>query len=124
VLVFFLTVERRLSHKKKKGQGRKLIAAAAIMWITTALVGWQRPMCSTHTGTLFTNMRINVNTADADTLCLLPGIGPGLSNRIILWRKHMGPYAGIDELQDISGIGPAILERIRHFLVCAPPAKN
>jgi len=56
---------------------------------------------------------IDVNTADATTLQQLPGIGPALSGRIIAWRELNGPFASIDELAEVSGIGPAILASLR-----------
>lgn len=56
---------------------------------------------------------VDLNTADATTLETLPGIGPALAQRIIEWRTANGPFAAVDELDDVSGIGPAVLERIR-----------
>jgi competence protein ComEA len=56
---------------------------------------------------------VDLNTADAPTLETLPGIGPALAQRIIEWRTAHGPFGSVDELRDVSGIGPAVLERIR-----------
>ncbi|GAB3171444.1 hypothetical protein GCM10027059_39760 [Myceligenerans halotolerans] len=56
---------------------------------------------------------VDLNTADAATLETLPGIGPALAQRIIDWRTANGPFASVDELDDVSGIGPAVLEQIR-----------
>ncbi|RPF20576.1 ComEA family DNA-binding protein [Myceligenerans xiligouense] len=56
---------------------------------------------------------VDLNTADAATLETLPGIGPTLAQRIIEWRTANGPFASVDELDDVSGIGPAVLEQIR-----------
>ncbi|MBE1877740.1 ComEA family DNA-binding protein [Myceligenerans pegani] len=56
---------------------------------------------------------VDLNTADAATLETLPGIGPALAQRIIDWRATHGPFATVDELDDVSGIGPAVLEQIR-----------
>lgn len=56
---------------------------------------------------------VDLNTADAATLETLPGIGPALARRIIDWRTANGPFASVDELDDVSGIGPAVLEQIR-----------
>jgi competence protein ComEA len=56
---------------------------------------------------------INVNTATAAELETLPGIGPALAARIVEHRSQHGPFANIEALLEVSGIGPAKLETIR-----------
>ncbi|QGQ19001.1 ComEA family DNA-binding protein [Cellulomonas sp. JZ18] len=56
--------------------------------------------------------RVDLNTADAAALDALPGVGPVLAQRI-LERRARGPFTSVDELDDVSGIGPAVLERLR-----------
>jgi competence protein ComEA len=48
---------------------------------------------------------ININRATAGELDGLPGIGPVLASRIIDYRKANGPFASVDDLQKVSGIG-------------------
>lgn len=48
---------------------------------------------------------ININRATADEFDTLPGIGPVLAARIVNYRKVNGPFATIDDLQKVSGIG-------------------
>ena len=50
---------------------------------------------------------IDVNQADQALLTALPGIGPTLSQRIVADRAENGPYASLEDLQRVSGIGPA-----------------
>ncbi|MXW98895.1 MAG: hypothetical protein F4Z89_09775 [Acidimicrobiaceae bacterium] len=57
--------------------------------------------------------RLNVNTADAAALEELPGIGPALAVAIVEHRRRSGPFATVDELVEVSGIGPVKLEQIR-----------
>lgn len=56
---------------------------------------------------------VDLNTADAVTLDALPGIGPVLAERIVAWRTDNGPFTSVDELTEVSGIGPAVLEKLR-----------
>jgi competence protein ComEA len=56
---------------------------------------------------------INVNTADAATLETLNGIGEVLAAAIVSYREEHGPFTSVDQLEDVSGIGPATLEKIR-----------
>lgn len=64
------------------------------------------------------NYRIDINHAHWVQWAQLEGIGPALSRRIVEDREHNGPFASIDALQRISGIGPKTLERIRPHLQC------
>ncbi|MAO66303.1 MAG: hypothetical protein CL666_15005 [Balneola sp.] len=56
---------------------------------------------------------ININTADAATLQLLPGIGPAYSERIITYREENGSFKSVDEITNIRGIGPKTLQKLR-----------
>ena len=59
---------------------------------------------------------VNVNSALATELEELPGIGEVIAQRIIDYRTENGPFATVDELLDVSGIGDAILESIRELV--------
>lgn len=56
---------------------------------------------------------ININTASATDLEKLPGIGPALAQRIVEYRDSHGPFASVDALTDVPGIGKAKLEGLR-----------
>jgi competence protein ComEA len=59
---------------------------------------------------------VNVNTAAAEELETLPGIGEVLAQAIISYRDEHGPFTSVDELEEVSGIGPATLEEIRDLV--------
>jgi comEA protein len=57
--------------------------------------------------------RNNLNTADVAALDSLPGVGPVMAARIIAWRDQHGRFTTIDQLREVSGIGPRTFERLR-----------
>lgn len=56
---------------------------------------------------------VDINNADAASLEALPGIGPSLAAAIVEHRQRNGPFASVDELIEVSGIGRVKLEQIR-----------
>ena len=56
---------------------------------------------------------IDLNTAGAAELEELPGVGPAIAQRILEHREKNGAFTSVDGLLEVSGIGPATLEKIR-----------
>jgi competence protein ComEA len=59
---------------------------------------------------------VNINTAGLAELELLPGIGPATAQKIIDYRQENGPFSTIDEVQNVSGIGPVKYEQILELI--------
>jgi len=55
---------------------------------------------------------IDLNSATADLLDTLPGVGPTLAGRILEWREQHGRFSSVDELLEVSGIGPKTLAEL------------
>ncbi len=55
---------------------------------------------------------ININTATAEQLQTLPGIGPSISQRIIDYRLRHGSFSSVGELAQVEGIGMHKLQLI------------
>lgn len=55
---------------------------------------------------------VNINTADADTLTALPGIGRVLAERIVAYRRQNGSFRAIEEITKVEGIGEKKAEAI------------
>ena len=68
------------------------------------------------TATVAPEGKININTADAHTLTMLPGIGEVLAQRIVDYRTQNGPFRSVDELKNVSGIGDGKLEAILELI--------
>ena len=59
---------------------------------------------------------ININTATLEELDSLPEIGPSLAQRIIEYREKNGLFKSIEEIMNVSGIGPSIFEQIKDLI--------
>jgi competence protein ComEA len=59
---------------------------------------------------------VRLNEADAAALDALPGVGPATAQRIVAWREQHGPFATVDGLLDVPGIGEAKLAAMREQL--------
>ena len=70
---------------------------------------------TSDTGTAGGTTLININTASETDLEALPGVGPVTAAAIIDYRTQNGPFSAVDDLIDVSGIGPSTLEQIRPF---------
>src|SRR5688572_12877674 len=104
-----------------------LIAIAFVAW-----TAWRKPVLLTDSGPAlqtaskadWPDMRIDINSASAAELSLLPGLGPALAQRIVEHRTSNGPFSSVDELNRVKGIGEAIIERLMPYAVAEPVGSN
>lgn len=59
---------------------------------------------------------VNINTATEPELETLNGVGPVTANAIIQYRTQHGPFSSVDDLVNVSGIGPVTLQELRPFV--------
>jgi competence protein ComEA len=59
---------------------------------------------------------VDLNTATAEQLDTLPGVGPATAAAIIAHRDEHGPFTSVDQLLDVRGIGEAKLEQLRDLV--------
>lgn len=64
--------------------------------------------------------RLDVNTARAYELALLPGIGRKIADAIVEYREKQGPFKSLAELDKVPRIGPKTIERLHPHLMCVP----
>ena len=57
--------------------------------------------------------KVDLNTGTAKELQQLPGIGKGLSKRIVEYRSANGPFKSVEELMQVKGIGKKTFEKMR-----------
>jgi len=64
--------------------------------------------------------RVNLNTATLAELLTLPGIGETRAQAILAYRAEHGPFTRIEELQNVSGIGPVTYEKLAPYVTVGP----
>ena len=65
--------------------------------------------------------KININLADSATLQELPGIGPAMAGRIIEYREENGPFARIEDLMEVRGIGEKRFLNLQELITVTAP---
>ena len=60
--------------------------------------------------------RVNVNTADAAQLALLPRVGPSVAQKIIDFRKENGPFKSAEDLMLVQGIGEKTFQLLKPYV--------
>lgn len=68
--------------------------------------------------------KVNINTATAEQLAALPGIGDALAARIVEQRQKSGAFKSVQELMTVKGIGEKNLAKLEPQLTVGEPAKG
>lgn len=63
---------------------------------------------------------LDLNTATAEQIARLPGVGPGLARRIVEERHRRGRFDGPEGLRSVLGVGPRKLAALRELVTAAP----
>ena len=63
---------------------------------------------------------LNLNEVNQEALESLPDIGPTKAIAILVYRDEIGGFTSVDELLNVPGIGPAILESLRDYIIIEP----
>jgi len=64
---------------------------------------------------------VNLNTATAAQLEMLPGVGPALAQRIVEYRQQSGGFKKVEELMNVRGIGEASFLKLKALVTVTPP---
>ena len=68
--------------------------------------------------------KININTASAEELAQLKGIGPSHASKIVVYREKNGPFKMPEDLVQVSGIGQKTFEANQEFIIVEEPKKK
>ena len=95
---------------------RKLIGAVLL----TVLIG----LISVMNANAADVKKININTASAEELAQLKGIGPSHAAKIVAYREKNGPFKMPEDLMQVSGIGQKTIEANQEFIIVEEPKKK
>lgn len=68
--------------------------------------------------------KININTASAEQLAQLKGIGPSHAAKIVAYREKNGPFKMPEDLMQVSGIGQKTIEANQEIIIVEEPQKK
>lgn len=106
---------------------RFLLCIAAVFMLFICAFAWYPPLWqSSYTPAAQTapyNAQqpdlLNVNTATAQELALLPGIGQVKAAAIVAWREENGTFSSPQQLLEVTGIGQGTLDRLLEYIYIA-----
>ena len=100
-------------------QGLALLSLCAVAALTAVRIS-QAQMRTPMEGYRYTTLpawRVDLDHAGVDELAALPGVGPSLAAAIVADRQAKGPFKTLTELDRVRGVGPAILQQIKPFVL-------
>ena len=109
-----------MEEKREKRMLCLLAAAAAVVILCAAIFSYPLPKRGQKTaaGSPFSsNLVIDLNEADEQTLCLLPGVGEKRAADIVAYREQIGKFTSLEELLEIPGISDKTIESWREYVV-------
>jgi len=114
-------------HARSRSAQASLVVFAVALLVLLAGRSYG-PRVSARPTDLAVAAPVDLNTGDRAELLQVPGIGPGMAERIVGHRQAHGPFASVEELQAVPGVGDKTLDKLRPFLtvhaLAAPPTAD
>lgn len=103
--------------KKPKTEEVRVLGVSLVPTIKPTILEKQKPTIREADKLIESDSsKININTASTDDLDTLSGIGPALAKRIIEYRERNNGYRSVEEIKLVSGIGEKLYEKIKDRL--------
>jgi competence protein ComEA len=109
-------------NRTEHGTRRTLTAAVAVAVLVAMAGGGVVAATKGVSGTETTartgaaEVVVDLNTATAEELTAVPGIGPSLSKRIVEFREQNGPFRRVEDVMKVRGIGEKSFQKIKPYL--------
>lgn len=105
---------------------RTILMLLGIVALTFAVVvtpaGAEQGKASKSTAA--TKVRVDINTASAEELAQLPGIGDKVAARVVTYREENGRFLKIEEIMNVRGIGEKTFLKIKDSLIVQSSSKK
>lgn len=116
VAFFFFCCGYRLGSRKTSGDIRVITSRTAAPETAPTSQAEDSLAPSTASTAPAGTERLNLNTATAEELMQLPGIGEVLARRIVDYREKVGSFQSVQELDEVEGIGKKRLAELTEYL--------
>ena len=105
----------RQTHRVLRSHRRFTVTGLVLALLLAALPGLAAEAKPPEGG----GKKVNINSADAGQLALLPRVGPSVAQRIIDYRKQNGPFKKAEDLMLVQGIGEKTYQLIKPYVATA-----
>lgn len=102
--------------------GLESASAAPLVPGSRVVVDGERARVEMMDDTLVVGVPVDINRASVAALQALPGVGPARAQAIVTLREQEGPFASIEGLSRVRGIGPKTVEALRPFVEVRAPS--
>ena len=93
--------------------GKKVLAWSLVLCLALSLA----PMAWAQKGKAVSTEKVNLNTASAEQLQTLPGVGPAMAKRVLDYRAKVGKFTKIEEILNVKGFGEKRFQKIKDRLL-------
>ena len=103
---------------------RILMAAIFGIAVSAAVAGAQNKATTPKaaaTVTATATAPVNLNTATAEQLATIPGVGPRMAERIIDYQQKNGGFKKVEDLMNVSGVGEKSFLKMKPLITVTPP---
>ncbi len=118
----------KICHNGKERRYTVIFCAAVVVYLLVCAIAYIlsdvnernayvdiKPLTSENSA-VSESEKVNINTATAEELKTLSGIGDVTAERIIEYREKFGGFLSVDELENVKGIGEKLIDKIRPYI--------